>query len=151
MLKYCSSHKGGALVYIAYEQWTQGLGTREPKGNMKTWNMDTLTAILHGLLFLRLVSEACQMSMSAQMFSECHWSACTNSHLAENHHLTCSWSKAMDWSIFVTFWVEWGFILGHFTLNIAELCCNQPLHDYPPSTQNSGKYSYLCIVEWVAL
>ena len=46
-------------------------------------------------------SEACQMSTSARMFIECHWSACTGSHLAENHHLTRSWcTYAMDLPIF---------------------------------------------------
>ena len=31
---------------------------------------------------------------------------------------------------FVTFWVQWGLILGHFTLKIAELHCNPPLRGY---------------------
>ena len=34
-----------------------------------------------GLLLLRLISQACQMSMSAQVSIECHCSACTGSHL----------------------------------------------------------------------
>ena len=41
-----------------------------------------------GLLLLRLVSEACQTSMSARVFIECHWLACTGNHLAGNHHMT---------------------------------------------------------------
>ena len=43
--------------------------------------------------FLRLVSETCQMSTSALVPFECHWLACTDSHLAENHHITCWWCR----------------------------------------------------------
>ena len=59
--------------------------------------------LIYGLLFLRFVSEACKISMSPQMSFECHWLACTGSHLAGNHLPTCSWI----YLYFVTFWVQW--------------------------------------------
>ena len=39
--------------------------------------------MLMGRLLLRLVSEACQMSMSAQVSIEYHWLVCTYRHLAQ--------------------------------------------------------------------
>ena len=33
---------------------------------------------------------------------------------------------------FVTFWVQWGLNLDHFTLKITELHCNVPLYGYQP-------------------
>ena len=48
------------------------------------------TQKLSGLIFLWLVSEAYQMSMSAQVFIDYHCLACTGSHLAEDHHLAHS-------------------------------------------------------------
>ena len=39
-------------------------------------------------VFLRVVSEICQMFMSAQVSTECHLLAYTGSHLAGNHHPT---------------------------------------------------------------
>ena len=38
---------------------------------------------LTGLLLLKLLTEACQMFMSAWVFTECHWLACTGSTLLE--------------------------------------------------------------------
>ena len=52
----------------------------------KLTNYQYTSAKLMGLLLLRLVSEACQTSMSAQVSIECHWLACTGNHLAGNHH-----------------------------------------------------------------
>ena len=31
------------------------------------------------------------MSTTAQVSIKCHWLACTDSHLAENHHTTGGW------------------------------------------------------------
>ena len=76
----------------------------------------------HSVLFLKLVSEACQMSMSNRMsIDHCHWLACIGSHLAGNH-LWAHW-RYTSWIYlyFVTFWVKWGLSLGHFTLKIVEL------------------------------
>ena len=81
-------------------------------------------------------SEACLWGLSyiheCSVFIECHWLACTDSHLAENHHLTCLWYRPWICLYFVTFWVQWRLILGHFTLKIAGLLCSQPLRGYPP-------------------
>ena len=44
--------------------------------------------MLMGLLLLRLVSEACHISMSAQLSTEYHWLACTGNRFAGNHYPT---------------------------------------------------------------
>ena len=85
------------------------------------------TSAKSSLIYLRSISEACQMSTSVWVSIECHRSACTGSHLAGNHHPTHPWIKLS----FVTFWVHWDLILGHFTLKIAGLCCNHPIMAIP--------------------
>ena len=44
----------------------------------------------------------------------------------------CSWCRPRINLYFETLWVQWGFILGNFTLKMAELCYNLPLCGYPP-------------------
>ena len=58
-------------------------------------------------------------------------------YLADNHHLTLSRCKPWIYIYFVTFWVQWGHILGHFTLKIVELLYNLPFYGYllPPTFQ----------------
>ena len=53
----------------------------------------TYGQMLMGLLMLMRVSEVCQTSMSARVSIECHWLACTGSHLAGNHHTTGWWYR----------------------------------------------------------
>ena len=83
--------------------------------------------MLMGLLLLRFVSEACQMSMSARVSIECHWLACTGSHLAGKQHTTGRWYRPWIELYFVMVWVIWGLLVGHLTLKISELRCNLPL------------------------
>ena len=40
--------------------------------------------------------------------------------------------NGFSYSYFVTVWVQWGLLVGHFTLKIAELCSNLPLYISPP-------------------
>ena len=50
----------------------------------------------------------------------------------KNHHLTRSWCRPWIYLYFVTFWVQWGLILGYFTLKIVKLHCSPPLCGYSP-------------------
>ena len=70
-----------------------------------------------GLLLLRLVSETCQMSTSARVSIECHWLAYTGNHLAG---------------------VQWGLLVGYFTLKNAKLSCNKPLRGSHPYISACG-------------
>ena len=38
-----------------------------------------------------------------------------------------------SYQCFVTVWVQWGLLVGHFTSKNAELRCNPPLRGSPPS------------------
>jgi len=44
--------------------------------------------IVHKAAFLLLISQVCQMSMSAWVALKYPWCAWTGSHLAENHQMT---------------------------------------------------------------
>ena len=62
--------------------------------------------------FTEIFSKAYQMSMSAQVPTECHWLACTCSHLAGNYHPTHWWYSPWFYLYFVTFRVQCGLKLG---------------------------------------
>ena len=101
--------------------------------------------MLMSLLLLRLVSEACQMSTSAWVSIECHWFACTGSHIAGNHHTTGWWYRPWIYLYFMTVWVQCGLLVGYFTFKITEPSCYLPLRGSPAPSPST---LYRCLWCW---